>query len=137
MVYRPANADSLTFDGNTAHSTAWWWLDAGAFYIGGALYYDQNDKLVYDPGTSMEARRTTCQVNNCLVFNSCTKCDDNVTTALKMTNSKAFLAAGMALVSFFYSRKRSEGDFALKQTRRKRVCEIFSNKIFLKFFLTR
>eukprot|EP00957_Ditylum_brightwellii_P046653 3540716-Ditylum_brightwellii.AAC.1 len=37
---RPSSRTSLIIDGNTAHSTGWWWKHAGAFYIGGALYYD-------------------------------------------------------------------------------------------------
>lgn len=40
---RPGNRLTRTFDGNTAHSTGWWWEHAGAFYSGGSLYYSASD----------------------------------------------------------------------------------------------
>ena len=49
---RPGDCLTKVFDGNTAHSTGWWWGHAGAFYSGGSLYYSDADKtlLEYNAG---------------------------------------------------------------------------------------
>jgi len=47
----PSSRTSLVIDGNTAHSSGWWWSHAPAFYFGGSLYYDADgETLVYNAG---------------------------------------------------------------------------------------
>jgi hypothetical protein len=106
LVYRPSNAVGLKLDGNTAHSTGLWWTHAGAFYFGGALYYTDvaKTKLQYNPGRSFDfyrdARRP-CNVNACdEPHDDCAYgCPESQEAWLRMTNSKAFLTAGVGLVS--------------------------------------
>ncbi|KAL7548187.1 hypothetical protein ACHAWF_011482 [Thalassiosira exigua] len=52
---RPGNRLTKIFDGNTAHSTGWWWSHAGAFYSGGSLYYSNSNPnlLEYNAGKTM------------------------------------------------------------------------------------
>ena len=68
---RPRSATGLTIDGNTAHSTGFWWEHAGAFYLGGSLYKKADGvNLRYNPGRGnfgRDARQT------CLVYNDCNK----------------------------------------------------------------
>ena len=97
---RPSNALYLQMDGNTAHSTGLWWTHAGAFYLGGALYYD-GDKLQYNPGRSFDFERDSrvpCLWNNC-ENGYCEWCSEGELLWTRMTNTKAFLTAGVGLVS--------------------------------------
>ena len=57
LEYRPLNEVNLKIDGNTAHSSGWWWTDASPFYLGGALYYNSQNKLVYDAGRTKDFAR--------------------------------------------------------------------------------
>ena len=43
---RPSSRLSLEIDGNTAHSTGWWWYHSAGFYFGGALYTAGHAMLV-------------------------------------------------------------------------------------------
>jgi hypothetical protein len=80
---RPSSVPAKIIDGNTAHSTGWWWGQAGAFYFGGAFYYNKNGVLEYNPGRSFDSQHGR-----------------NPETWTTMSNSKVFLTAGTALVSF-------------------------------------
>jgi hypothetical protein len=103
-MYRPANEISLRLDGNTAHSTGFWWDHAGAFYFGGSLYYpDGSSLLQYNPGRSFNFYRDDrrpCSVNNCAApYNDCAYgCPESKESWVRMTNSKAFLTAGVGVV---------------------------------------
>lgn len=48
----PKNRPILLFNGNTAHSSAFWWLQSGGLYLGGRLAQqdETNTTLVYYPG---------------------------------------------------------------------------------------
>jgi hypothetical protein len=95
-------------DGNTVHSTAFWWSHAGGFYVGGALYYpESSSKLQYNPGRSNEFlrdERKPCSVNACAPpHNDCVwGCPESDPVYGKMTNSKAFLIAGKGMVRTVY-----------------------------------
>jgi hypothetical protein len=85
-------------DGNTAHSTGWWWEHAGAFYFGGSLYYNSNNVLEYSPGRG--GTRRPCKVNMCETGNCDASCPEDQQTSIRLTNTKAFLAAGPGLNSW-------------------------------------
>jgi hypothetical protein len=98
QVFRPSSVPSLTMDGNTAHSSGWWWGHAGAFYFGGSLYYNSNNVLEYNPGRSGD--RSPCKVNACELGNCDWGCPADQRTSIRITNTKAFLAAGVGLNSW-------------------------------------
>ena len=97
---RPGNANGLTIDGNTAHSTGFWWTHAGAFYVGGSLYTKSDGMLRYNPGRGNFDRdaRQPCAINNCAGDNCW--CEEEDTRPLKFTNTKTFLTAGVGLNSW-------------------------------------
>ena len=105
LTFRPSSATGQGFsiDGNTAHSTAWWWAQTGAFYFGGALYFE-NGVLTYNPGRSSRFRedgRDTCRVDFCQQDTNCLGwCDPKDQLWVRVTNSKAFLSAGVGLNSW-------------------------------------
>jgi hypothetical protein len=85
-----------------------WWDHAGAFYFGGSLYYpDANSSLLqYNPGRSFNFwrdDRRPCSVNNCAApYNDCAYgCPESKESWVRMTNSKAFLTAGVGVVRAF------------------------------------
>ena len=93
---RPSSATSLTIDGNHAHSSAWWWYHTGGFYFGGALYYDSSNVLTYNPGRSFDFsnhNRNTCASTD-------DYCQPKDRLWVRMTNSKAYLNAGVGLNSW-------------------------------------
>jgi len=45
VVMRPSSRTALIIDGNTAHSTGWFWYHSSAFYFGGSLYFNSNNIL--------------------------------------------------------------------------------------------
>jgi hypothetical protein len=92
---------SLTIDGNSAHSSGWWWGHAGAFYFGGELFYNDKNVLEYNPGRGGD--RTPCKVNACNIKDWNCKdwgCPVEEKAFLRVTNSKAFLVAGVGLNSW-------------------------------------
>ena len=97
-VFRPSSATGLQLDGNTAHSTGWWWGHAGAFYIGGALYYKSDGRLEYNPGRNSQ-NFDRCAINACEDNDNC-RCPDEDKQFLNMTNSKAFLTSGVGFNSW-------------------------------------
>ena len=101
---RPANRLTKTFDGNTAHSTGWWWSHAGAFYSGGSLYYSDADKtlLEYNAGRDQsKGNRSPCIVDKCITANNCgAYCFEGERAWYSITNSKAFLTASPGVNSW-------------------------------------
>jgi len=97
---RPAAALPLTLDGNTAHSSAWWWYHTGAFYFGGALYYE-NGVFKYNAGRAGRNQgRETCAKDLCDAGDCFGGCSHKDRRWLTMTNSKAYLNAGVGLNSW-------------------------------------
>jgi len=96
---RPANRLALTINGNTAHSTGWWWGHAGAFYFGGTLYYD-NNILVYNAGRDQSRNRVPCLVDKCAGGNCDSYCQGGERAWNRITNSKAFLIPSVGLNSW-------------------------------------
>ena len=94
--------DGNKLDGNTAHSSGWWWYHGSAFYFGGALYYNAQNVLEYNPGRSFDFAnhlRDTCLTNLCLT-GDCSWCPIEDQAFFRLTNSKAFLTPGDGLNSW-------------------------------------
>jgi len=105
---RPGNRLTKTFDGNTAHSTGWWWSHAGAFYSGGSLYYsDANSTLLeYNAGRDQDhGNRQPCLVDKCVTENNCAShCYQGEERAwFELTNNKVFLTPSSGLNSVSYT----------------------------------
>lgn len=116
---RPSSVPSLLIDGNSAHSTGWWWHHAGGFYIGGALYFNEDNQLLeYIPGRSMNfARdgRSVCSQNMCETSpggNCQQPCPNEHTGWLRISNTKIFLVAGIGLVR--YTGKKTNNVWLIK-----------------------
>jgi hypothetical protein len=74
-MHRP----TLEFDGNSCHSSGYWWASAGCIYVGGRLHERAGDfAFVYNGGRDGPARETLC--------------DDGSECFYKFTNIKTFLA---------------------------------------------
>jgi hypothetical protein len=54
----PQAQPSLVFDGNTAHSSGYWWGQAACMYTGGQLMYNTTapTQLTYNPGRIVSGR---------------------------------------------------------------------------------
>ena len=105
---RPGNRLTKTFDGNTAHSTGWWWSHAGAFYSGGSLYYsDANSTLLeYNAGRDQDnGNRQPCLVDKCVTEDNCNAhCYQGEERAwFELTNNKVFLTPSSGLNSVSYT----------------------------------
>jgi hypothetical protein len=98
LVFRPSSVTSLTIDGNTAHSSGWWWGHGCAFYFGGSLYYNSNNVMEYNAGRGGD--RSPCKVNACELGNCDWGCPADQRTSIRITNTKAFLTAGVGLNSW-------------------------------------
>ena len=97
---RPANRLTKTFDGNTAHSTGWWWNHAGAFYSGGSLYYNDADPtlLEYNAGRDQEkGNRNPCKV---ITSSSSGNCGAEDRSSYTLTNNKVFLTPSPGINSW-------------------------------------
>ena len=71
---RPGNRLTKIFDGNTAHSTGWWWSHAGAIYSGGSLYYSSQypTRLEYNAGRDQaKGGRSPCLTDYCTTNGNC------------------------------------------------------------------
>jgi hypothetical protein len=82
----PSDRPALEFEGNSAHSSGYWWAGQGpAIYIGGTLMYFNrtSDVLVYNPGRSTTYLHNTCSSK---VGTTCT------IAYLRLNNTKVFLA---------------------------------------------
>jgi hypothetical protein len=98
--FRPSSVRELLIDGNSAHSTAWWWKSASAFYIGGSLYYNDNGVLEYQPGRDLPHKRSTCLVDKCSSGHCGDFCKTNEQAWITMSNSKVYLSANIGLGSW-------------------------------------
>lgn len=99
--FRPSNRLSLTIDGNTAHSSGWWWGHAGGFYIGGALYYAANGQtLIYNAGRDQSHTRSACLKDRCAAGNCNDYCTPKDRAWNRLTNTKTFLMSSVGLNSW-------------------------------------
>lgn len=92
--YSPRKLVALEIDGNTAHSTAYFWGSAAAFYFGGALYYDSIGNLEYNAG-----RPFTDSQNRypCIMNPETGDCDDSQNL---ITNSKVYQVPNVGIGSW-------------------------------------
>jgi hypothetical protein len=83
----PSSRPILKFDGNTAHSTGYWWGNGAAFYIGGSFLHDTNrgNILTYNPGRIVSGRDT------CSEAPQTWGCPSAQQAWMRFTNTKAFL----------------------------------------------
>ena len=79
--FNPSSRVTLEIDGNTAHSTAWWWNQGSGFYVGGEQYYDSSGRLKYNAGRG--GTRSPCVEDE--LTGEC------ISTHNTFTNSKIFL----------------------------------------------
>ena len=87
----PNARPTKVFDGNTAHSTAFWWSDAGAVYVGGLLEHpNSSDYLRYNAGRQI-AGRQTCAVDPINTNGWCSAENSRWTI---FRNTKTFLVNG-------------------------------------------
>lgn len=104
LAFRPSSVTSLTIDGNTAHSTGWWWSHAGAFYLGGTLYYNTTTNILeYNPGRDFDFDnhdRRTCTFNACQAGDCNYGCPEYDLDAVRFTNTKTFLVPSVGLNSW-------------------------------------
>jgi len=101
---RPGNRLTKTFDGNTAHSTGWWWSHAGAIYSGGSLYYSSQypTRLEYNAGRDQaKGGRSPCLTDYCVTNGDCgSYCFEGERAWYQLSNSKIFLTASSGLSSW-------------------------------------
>jgi len=93
LDWSPAAQPALDWDGNTAHSTAFWHKSAAAFYVGGWVRYGSDGRIESGPGNGNGASRDTClsrTINDCKPYDF---------ASFRMTNTKVFLATVYAWVS--------------------------------------
>jgi hypothetical protein len=100
-IMSPLSALGLTFDGNTAHSTGWYFRESGGFYFGGTLYYDGNNVFNYNPGRDLDGGnwRRPCgfSFDPPALVGFCHARDHRW---IKIKNSKAYLVPGVAFSSW-------------------------------------
>ena len=78
-------------------------ITRGLFYFGGALYYNDDDILEYNPGRDFDFYnhgRFPCKVNGCDEYNDCSRCNEDDKAWIEVTNSKVFLVPGVAYNSW-------------------------------------
>jgi hypothetical protein len=98
---RPSSVRELVIDGNTAHSTGWWWKHAAGFYFGGSLYYNEEGILEYQAGRDLDNQRSTCLLDKCLSSAGCgSYCSQSQQAWMSVSNTKAFLTPGIGLNSW-------------------------------------
>mmetsp|Transcript_20206 Transcript_20206/g.29973 ORF Transcript_20206/g.29973 Transcript_20206/m.29973 type:complete len:875 (-) Transcript_20206:1551-4175(-) len=94
---RPSMVQELSIDGNTAHSTGYWWSHGSAFYWGGSLYYNETTGvLTYNPGRDQGHPRRPCTV----LKENDYRCWPWEYHWIRQTNSKAYLVKGAGLNSW-------------------------------------
>jgi hypothetical protein len=99
--YTPSAKPLLAFEGNSAHSSGFWWDRGGVIYFGGKLYHpeDGSDRLMYNPGRQNPARSTCaiepCESNHWSGGCSCEGTGYEAYTTLQ--NTKVFLSAGVGI----------------------------------------
>ena len=94
----PSSRTFLAFDGNTAHSTGFWWHFAGAIYVGGKLWHpnEDSDKLIYNPGRGDGHDTCSCDPATCGWCETC-GCKEADTAFTTFTNTKVFLVQGVGV----------------------------------------
>lgn len=104
LSFSPASATALTIDGNTAHSTGWWWKHAAGFYVGGALYYNDDNLLEYNPGRNADLRltRRPCNVpiDDCDPSKCNIECPLGEESFIRVTNTKVYQISGTGFNSW-------------------------------------
>ncbi|KAL1525911.1 hypothetical protein AB1Y20_020738 [Prymnesium parvum] len=87
LAQRPSSAIPLEIDGNSAHSSGYWWEFAAAFYVGGKIFHPNtnSDELAYNPGKHQH-ERDTCTV----ICNTYTNCICSNKLAFRVTNTVVF-----------------------------------------------
>lgn len=102
LNYRPANRLTKVIDGNTAHSTGFWWRHAGAFYSGGSLFFgDANDSyLKYNAGRDQAHERSPCLIDMCQNGGCGNYCQSYNKAWNKISNSKVFLVPSTGMNSW-------------------------------------
>ncbi|KAJ3232656.1 Fibrocystin-L [Chytriomyces hyalinus] len=83
----PRSRPIKVFDGNSAHSSGYWWGNGGAIYVGGLLKYETNGTMSYNPGRTVGATTDAC--NAPLKSYGCDQAD---WAWLRFSNTKVFLA---------------------------------------------
>jgi hypothetical protein len=108
-MMRPSLSTGLVLNGNTAHSTGWWWKRAAGFYFGGALYYDLDGiTLVYNTGRDLtvdaklnKGIRSPCKIDYCSTLGNCnSQCYLKDRAWIQLNNTKVFLTPGSGLNSW-------------------------------------
>lgn len=92
LDFTPSERVALEIDGNTAHSTAFFWGHAAAFYFGGSLYYNEDGKLEYNAGRDLSHSRSPCSDDA-----ESGKCNGSFNV---ITNTKVFLAGHVGIGSW-------------------------------------
>uniref|UniRef100_A0A7S3L0I4 G8 domain-containing protein n=1 Tax=Amphora coffeiformis TaxID=265554 RepID=A0A7S3L0I4_9STRA len=83
--WSPSTRPALLWDGNTAHSTAFWQKESSAFYVGGFIEYDNNGRIECGPGNA--SKRDTCETRKLSG-----DCKPYEFASFRITNTKVFLA---------------------------------------------
>jgi len=101
----PAIRTGVVFNGNTAHSSGWWWYHSGPFYFSGSLYYENSTDgvtLVYNAGRDQsKGIRRPCKIDMCLTSGGCDDwCPSDKRAWIQINNSKAFLTPSDGLNSW-------------------------------------
>ncbi|GBG25007.1 Spermidine synthase [Hondaea fermentalgiana] len=86
----PHERPFLEFDGNSCHSSGFWWVMASCIYVGGLLGHqdDVSDALVYNPGRQIFGRSTMCLAEP----EDGMETDRYVECPLEFNNTKVFLS---------------------------------------------
>ncbi|KAJ3027564.1 UNVERIFIED_CONTAM: Fibrocystin-L [Siphonaria sp. JEL0065] len=82
----PSSRPLKVFEGNSAHSTGFWWNNGGGIYVGGLFQTEANGSLSYNPGRSSTTRAQTCNVP----LTSLTQCSS--LAWMRFNNTKVFLS---------------------------------------------
>ena len=98
LLLTPSSRPLRLFDGNTAHSSGFWWLNAGMMYVGGKLFHpnSSSDILIYSPGRVNPAR-DTCDTEPCSLNVHC-RCQADRRATMRMSNIKLFASRGTGML---------------------------------------
>jgi hypothetical protein len=100
----PQQRPVLAFDGNSAHSSGWWWKGAGAVYVGGKLGLrksnDPSSPLLYNAGRGGVHETCTEWTGICSSGQNCPCSSEALQGFLRFTNTKVFLSASSAVANW-------------------------------------
>ncbi|KAI9334736.1 G8 domain-containing protein [Obelidium mucronatum] len=82
----PSSRPLKVFEGNSAHSTGFWWANGAGVYVGGLFKTEANGSLSYNPGRVVSALARTCKVP-LTASGSCSS-----PAWMRFNNTKVFLA---------------------------------------------